>query len=106
MSVHAKGTVTFMDADGLQSVLERTTALFENNPQSPASFHELSPDYIAKLSKAIVGIEVEVSSLDHVFKLSQNRDAASYNNIITQLEKGDADAQKISKEMAVRVNQL
>lgn len=106
MSVHAKGTLQFMNVEGLYSVLEKTTELFEKNAQSPASFHELSPEYVEKLSKAIIGFEVAVTVIDHVFKLSQNRDRKSYANIVTQLEKGDPDAQKISKEMAVRMNSL
>ncbi|MEZ4874883.1 MAG: hypothetical protein R2793_05415 [Flavobacteriaceae bacterium] len=35
---------------------------------------------------AIVGFEIEITELKHVFKLSQNRDEESYQNIIQQLE--------------------
>ena len=31
--------------------------------------------------KAIVGIEIEITSIEHVFKLSQNRDEDSKQNI-------------------------
>ena len=35
--------------------------------------------------KAIIAFEIEVTSMDHVFKLSQNRDEKSYDNIIEKV---------------------
>jgi transcriptional regulator len=50
--------------------------------------------------KAIVGFSIEVEALDNVFKLSQNRDEASQQNIIEQLRKrGDANSAAIANEM-------
>jgi transcriptional regulator len=106
MSVHAKGTISFLSEEMLFSILEKTTSHYENNPDSPASYHHLPKDYIDKLAKAIVGIELAVTELDHVFKLSQNRDSASYKNIISQLQKGDAGSQAIAKEMVERVGRI
>jgi transcriptional regulator len=106
MSVHVKGKLQFLGQDDLITILEKTTSHYENNPESPASFHQLPKAYVDKLSKAIVGIEIEVMAMDHVFKLSQNRDAASYANIITQLEQGDAGAQGIASAMQQRQHSL
>jgi len=36
--------------------------------------------------KAIIGFKIEVSYFENVFKLSQNRNAEDYSNIIEQLE--------------------
>ena len=55
--------------------------------------------YIDKLIGAIVGFEIGVESLEHVFKLSQNRDMESYNNIIHHLQQGDANAIGTAAEM-------
>jgi transcriptional regulator len=106
MSVHARGKVQFVSHEGLLSILEKTTRYYENNDESPASFHNLSNEYIERLSKAIVGFEIEVTALDHVFKLSQNRDETSYGNIISQLEKGDAGANEVAIEMKQRQQSL
>jgi transcriptional regulator len=106
ISVHARGTLQFTDEGTLIDILKRTTALFENNEASPASFHQLSKDYVDRLSKAIVGFEMEVQQLDNVFKLSQNRDEKSYYNIMQQLQQQDADAQTIAAEMQARTAQL
>lgn len=102
ISVHARGQVQFMQEDGLRNILKRTTNFFENNPHSPASYEKLSEGYISKLLPAIVGIEIRVTALDNVFKLSQNRDTESYHNIIQHLSGQDANAQAIAKEMEAR----
>jgi transcriptional regulator len=83
-SVHAKGRLSFLDDVALLHILKRTTDHFENNPNSPANFDELSPEYVARLSKAIIAFEIEVEEFDNVFKLSQNRTEKIYNNIITE----------------------
>lgn len=107
MSVHAKGTIRFLDEQGLINVLRKTSLHFENNnEQSPTAYDNLSEEYTSKLMKAIVAFEVKVETLDHVFKLSQNRNAKSYQNIIDQLKTKDTDAKSIANEMEKRKDQL
>ena len=102
MSVHAKGKIRFLDEQALPDVLKRTTDHFENNPDSPAAFDRLPEEYVQRLSKAIVAFEIEVLALDHVFKLSQNRDEKSYDSIIDTLQQQDADAVQIAEIMKER----
>ncbi|MBX3252576.1 MAG: FMN-binding negative transcriptional regulator [Chitinophagaceae bacterium] len=103
MTVQAKGNVHFVEQDQLSGILQRTTAYFENDPNSPASFEKMPEEYIAQLSKAIIGFEMEVLELNTTFKLSQNRDAGSYGNIIEQLrQQGSANAVTIAEEMEKR----
>jgi transcriptional regulator len=107
MSVHARGVITFMDEDQLVEVLKRTTLHFENNNASSSTvFDNLDADYRERLMKAIVAFEVEVTSLDHVFKLSQDRDKESYHNIISKLEETDAAGKSIAFEMKNRADKL
>jgi transcriptional regulator len=102
ISVHARGKMTFPGEQELLNVLKRTTNYFENNPYSGANFEDLPADYVQKMAKAIVAFEVEVEELDHIFKLSQNRDEKSYDNIIEKLGQRDADAREISEIMSQR----
>ena len=55
--------------------------------------------YVSNMMKAIIGFEIEITSIEHVFKLSQNRDEKSYENIIEHLENSDADAKQIAATM-------
>jgi len=106
ISVHAKGVLKFLDDQALLDVLKRTTNHFENNPYSGANFEDLPGEYVQHLAKAIIAFEVEVLQIDNVFKLSQNRDEKSYQNIIQKLEAQDADGKYIAEEMKQRTSQL
>ncbi|MBA4139344.1 MAG: FMN-binding negative transcriptional regulator [Segetibacter sp.] len=102
LTVHAKGALRFLDEEALVNVLKRTTAHFENNPDSPSLVEHLDPAYVERLMKAIVAFEIEVKDIDHVFKLSQNRDEESYRSIVSQLQKGDNEAKQVAEMMQQR----
>jgi transcriptional regulator len=107
MSVHAKGTIRFGDGEELVSILKRLTLHYENqNTESTTIYDNLSPEYLTPLLKAIVSFEVEIESMEHVFKLSQNRDEKSYDNIIAKLKEQEGDAQKIGLIMEERKNKV
>ncbi len=105
ISVHAKGTLKFLDTPALLDVLRRTTNHFEN-PNSGANFEDLSPEYVERMAKAIVAFEIEVHSMENVFKLSQNRDKKSFENIAEKLAVGNSSQQYIAAEMNARKEQL
>lgn len=103
MSVHAKGQIRFGDFDDLVNILKRLTLHYENNNTSSTTvFDNLSPAYKEPLMKAIVAFEIEVTAIDHVFKLSQDRDEKSYDNIIEKLSQQDGDAKAIAEIMEKR----
>jgi transcriptional regulator len=106
MTVHAKGVIQFLGEAELLNLLRDLTARFENNTESPALFDKLPREYISQMSKAIVAFEIEVKEIDNVFKLSQNRDEASYHTIIKKLEQQGGDAGKIAGEMSKRAEKL
>ncbi|MDF2192529.1 FMN-binding negative transcriptional regulator [Paraflavitalea sp. CAU 1676] len=106
ITVQAQGELSFLEEADLRQVLRDTTTHFEGGPHTPGAYENLPEEYIAKLIKAIVGIEIVVTQIDNVFKLSQNRDEASYDNIINDLNEGTEDARRIALEMEERRSQL
>lgn len=103
MSVHARGIIKFLGEDELISVLKKTSLHFENyNKQSTTVFDNLSTEYKEPLMKAIVAFEIEVTDMQNVFKLSQNRDAKSYETIKENLHSQGGDAAIIADEMSKR----
>lgn len=107
MSVHAKGIIRFLDEAGLEEVLRKTTLHFENyNQQSPTIFDNLPSEFKLKVMKAIVAFEIEVIEMDNVFKLSQDRDAESYHNIIEKLKKQGENGRVIAAEMEKRTKKI
>lgn len=107
MSVHVKGIIRFLDDAALEDVLRKTTLHFENyNHQSTTAFDNLSREFKQKFMHAIVAFEIEVTEIDNVFKLSQDRDAESYHNIKEKLKQQGEDGQAIAAEMEKRTNEL
>jgi len=98
-AIHAKGIMSFKDDVFLHSLLTRLTEKFENNPHSPSLVSKLDESYMSNMMKAIVAFEIEITAIDHIFKLSQNRDEKSYENIISKLNEGDADSKIIAERM-------
>jgi transcriptional regulator len=104
MTVHAKGILTFTDDAGTLAAIEAITNQYEGIG-SPSSFQKILTSYIDKLLNAIVGFTIEVKSIDHVFKLSQNKTTAEQVNIIEKLSiQNDFNAKAIADEMQKRVN--
>jgi transcriptional regulator len=107
MSVHVKGQIRFLNEDALIGVLRKTSLHFEGgNKQSTTVYDNLPEEYRNPLLKAIVAFEVEVESIENVFKLSQNRNKESYHYIIDKLKTQDGDGKVIAEEMEKRKDQL
>lgn len=102
-SVHARGKLVFLDDERLADALQKLSLQYEkNNTQSSTVYNNLPAEDTAKMLKAIVGFEIEVTSIDHVFKLSQNRDEKSYDNIIRHLKEEGSEAAAVAKTMEER----
>ncbi len=106
MSVHAKGELVFLNDEQLLQLLNELTSHYENNEASPASYKHLPEDYVQRLSKAIIAFEIKVDSLENVFKLSQNRDEKSFDNIVSNLQDGDAEQKMVAAEMHKRKDEI
>jgi transcriptional regulator len=107
MSVHAKGVIRFGNDDELIAILKRLTLHYEKgNTSSTTVFDNLPAEYTGRLIKAIVAFEIEVISLEHVFKLSQDRDEKSYDNIVKELKSREDDAKEIGIIMEERKSKV
>jgi len=107
MSVHAKGIISFQNENSLVDLLRRLTLHYENNnPASSTVFDNLPDDYRNRLMKAIVPFEMEITEIDNVFKLSQNHNEKTFQNIIERLEQQGGDGKFIAEEMRKRQKQL
>jgi transcriptional regulator len=87
-SVHAVGKIEMKGEDHLYNLLSELTAHFEKDPNSPTQVKNLDPLYMKENMVAIISFEIEVTELKHVFKLSQNRDDISHENIKKELSNG------------------
>jgi transcriptional regulator len=105
-AVHAKGVLRFLSEKELYDLLSNLTAHFEKDPNSPSQVKNLPDEYMQSNMKAIIALEIEVHDLQHVFKMSQNRNKQSYHNIIGELEQGDLAAKTVADEMKKNANKI
>ena len=107
ISVHARGDIKFLQESSLIEVLKKLSLHFEHNDLLSSTIYDNLPvEYKEKLIKAIVAFELEVKELDNVYKLSQNRDERSYDNIVEQLKQQEGDAKQIGQLMEKRKHQV
>jgi len=107
ISIHARGQIKFLDEAALIELLKKLSLHFENNNTTSSTVYDNLPnDYKEKLIKAILAFELEITEMDNVHKLSQNRDEKSYDNIVQQLKKQQGDAKEIGDLMEKRKGQV
>ena len=100
MSVQVKGTLQFMNDEELTQFMDKLTLKYEaNNHSSPTYIKNLPDNYVNRLMPMIAGIKIKVEHLDHAFKLSQDKDKASFSNIIKQLKQKDSNSKQLAAEM-------
>ncbi|NYT84577.1 FMN-binding negative transcriptional regulator [Pollutimonas harenae] len=74
MVAHAHGRITIRDDERyVRGVVARLTRRHEANLPQPWKMTDGPKEYIDSMLKAIVGIEIEITSLVGKFKLSQNK---------------------------------
>jgi transcriptional regulator len=89
-SVHVYGKPQVItDKSASYGILKRLMDRYE--PSGPSAMEGLPKDFVEKEMKGIVAFQIEVTNLEASYKLSQNRDAESYQNIVNQLEKRTDD---------------
>lgn len=107
ISVHARGILRWTDESEMIGILKKLSLHFEEgNTASTTIYDNLPADYLAPLLNAIVGFELEVTELENVLKLSQNRDEKSYDNIVKELKLKEGDALEIGTLMEERKSKV
>ena len=96
-AVHARGSIRFLDNKGLYEVLVKLTNQFEGSKESPAAVKHMDEKYVTDNMKAIVAFEIELTNIQHVFKLSQNRNEADKASISDALNDRGFNATELVK---------
>lgn len=94
VSIHARGPVRFIEeGTWLAAHLEALTSQNETGREHPWALDDAPADYIAQLSRAIVGVEIDIVELTGAAKVIQHRplpDRLSVHEALTtSAEKGD-----------------
>src|SRR5580693_7104262 len=85
-TVHLTGTVTFhQDAEWLRELVTRLTRRHEVGRAHPWAVTDAPPEYIDGQLRAIVGVELAVTSVEAKQKLSQNRSELDRAGVVAGL---------------------
>jgi len=100
MAVHARGTLHFLPEDELRKILRDLKNSYEE--LNEAKFELLPDEYVDSLIGAIEGFEIEVRSMEAVFKLSQNRNVGDFDSTVQGLRKRGGESALLADEMVAR----
>ena len=80
--------------------MRELTVRNEATMAAPWAVDDAPPDFIARMLRAIVGIELEVSRVEAKRKLSQNRSAEDVAGVVAALAAGDDRSAAVARAMA------
>jgi transcriptional regulator len=99
LAVHVYGKLTLHSHEQAVKGLKRLVDKYEAKSKNPVRVENLSEESMRE-ARGIVSFEIEITDLQSVKKLSQNRDDKNYKNIISELEKTDENqAIEVAKAM-------
>lgn len=104
IAVHIYGKISILNEEEAVLSLKKLVDKYEVNSKKPIRVEELSQKTMRQVN-GIVAFEIEISSIEAVKKLSQNRDPKNYENIILELEK-NSDSQSIAIANEMKKNRL
>jgi transcriptional regulator len=85
--VHAQGNLNLIDDPlWLRKHVSQMTNIHEPTYQSHWKLEDAPEEYVQMMLNAIVGIEIQITSLVGKFKLSQNRSAKDYAAVLGELK--------------------
>ena len=85
-TVHAHGPLSVVDDEArLREILDMLTNEHEAHRPAPWRLEDSPPDYLDKVLRAIVGVELAVERWEGVWKISQNRADADRAGVVQGL---------------------
>jgi transcriptional regulator len=106
LTAHVSGhLVTHDDEQWTFEVVRRLTEHFEAGFTPPWTVDDPPARFIAGQLRAIVGIEIVISSIQAKHKLGQNRSAADVTGAVAGLSAGSASERAVAAEMATLLAQ-
>jgi transcriptional regulator len=99
LAVHVYGKVQLHSLEETIEALKRLVDKYEAKSENPVRVEDLSKKTMLQ-ARGIVSFEIEITAIEAMKKLSQNRDEKNYQNIISKLENShDNQSIEVAKEM-------
>jgi transcriptional regulator len=106
IAVQISGQIDLItDKEALLSLLSAQVEKHEDSVKSNLKVQELTPDLLSRELKGVIGFRINIKNIDVAYKLSQNRNAVDYLNIINELQKINSPASNLlASEMLLEYN--
>jgi len=106
--VHVKGEISFInDPEWIYNAIETLTTIHESQQLEPWSILDAPHEYIQKMLPAIMGIEVEVTSITGQWKLSQNQPEVNQRGVVDALsESTDSSIMEVASMINANFNKV
>ncbi|MGE5701152.1 MAG: FMN-binding negative transcriptional regulator [Clostridia bacterium] len=99
-AVHAYGTFEQVKAEELPPILAKSVEQYESTFAEPWRLEDADPEYVGKMSKAIVGFRIKLSKLEGKWKLNQNHSRERQERVVVALKaQGDENSLQIAQLM-------
>ena len=100
IAVHVYGRIKLLEGEQLQEALRRLVNKYEVHSKNPVSMDTMPKEFVKKEMKGVVGFEISIDRMEGAWKLSQNRNDANFQQIITELENlNNINASQVADEM-------
>jgi transcriptional regulator len=108
VTVHVKGAISFVQDDNWNfNLITNLTNHHEAAQQEPWSIEDAPQEYIARMLPAIVGIEIDITSITGKWKVSQNQPEINKQGMVNALSKEvECDARKIAKLVQTHMEEM
>jgi transcriptional regulator len=100
IAVHVYGQLRIIQGEELLAALKQMVDHYEKNSSNPVSVEKMSAPFLKSHVEALVGFEIEISSIEAAYKLSQNRDEHNHDEIVRNLRDGNSESQAVADAMA------
>ena len=87
-AVHVSGKIKIIEGESVLESLKKLVNKYESRKEKPTKLEDYSAETMQQIN-GIVAFEIEITDIQAVKKMSQNRDNKNYNNIISELEKSN-----------------
>lgn len=92
-----------LNEDKTLSILSRQTNVFEQQNDGDWSLDDADADYLVRLNAAIVGVRLDITSLEATVKLSQDKAADDFSGVMNALAARDDFK---ARALAARMSEL
>lgn len=106
ISVHIYGTIRIVEEQELKAQLSLLMNQYETHLPNPLKIEHIPEKIFNDDLRGIIGFEIKAEDIQAAYKLSQNRDLQSYENVIDELSKQDELAKGVAEEMMERKDKL